>query len=232
MAKGFFITGTDTEVGKTFVSSQIIKAFRQQGVRVSGYKPVASGGEWSNGKLVNEDALSMMREASVSMPYEDVNPYCFEHPIAPHVAAMKANVDIRLDVIKANYIKHAALADIVIVEGAGGWKVPLNDELSFDSVPLALNLPVVLVVGLKLGCINHALLTEEAIINSGCEFVGWVANDISSNFEARNENIMALKERMKSPCVGFFEHELKSSKKDGASQINVMSTLDYLADFR
>ncbi|PHS72398.1 MAG: dethiobiotin synthase [Cycloclasticus sp.] len=232
MAKGFFITGTDTGVGKTYVASQLIKAYRKQGVRVSGFKPVASGGVWLNDQLVNEDALSMMREASVSMSYTDVNPYCFEPAIAPHLAAEQARVDINFEKIQSHYRKHVSEVDIVIVEGAGGWKVPLNEELSFDEIPLVLEVPVILVVGLKLGCINHALLTEEAILNSGCRLVGWIGNSISADFEVQNDNSLTLSKRMKSPCIGFFEHAFNKVKKNGVGQINIASTLDYLTNFR
>ncbi|PCI68513.1 MAG: dethiobiotin synthase [Piscirickettsiaceae bacterium] len=231
MTKGFFITGTDTGVGKTYVSTQLIKACRERQLRVSGYKPVASGAKWASGTLVNDDALALIQQASVPLPYEVVNPYCFEPAIAPHLAAEQAGVEISIDNIQSNYQQHTLNTDVVIVEGAGGWKVPLGDDLGFDVIPSALDIPVVLVVGLKLGCINHALLSEEAIMNSGCQLIGWVANDHTDDFQALGENMDSLKKRMKTPCIGFFEYQLKCEESKGNKQINVTTTLDYLINF-
>ncbi len=231
MIKGFFITGTDTGVGKTHVATQLIKGLSGRNVPVSGYKPVASGAELIKGRWVNEDALSLMRYASVKMPYETVNPYCFEPAIAPHLAAKRAGVDIELDAIKSNFLKHVEKANVVIVEGAGGWKVPLGDSLGFEEVPKALRLSVVLVVGLKLGCINHALLTEQSILNSGCSMVGWVANCVSSDFEEKEENIVSLKNKMKTPCIGILQHHVDDSEKPLITDSNIETTLDYLMNF-
>jgi len=231
MTKGFFITGTDTGVGKTHVSTQLIKGLSERNVLVSGYKPVASGAELVKAQWVNDDALSLMRYASVEMPYSTVNPYCFEPAIAPHLAAKRVGVEIELDEIRLNYLKHADQADVVIVEGAGGWKVPLSNELGFEEVPNVLNLPVILVIGLKLGCLNHALLTEEAILKSGCSMVGWVANCNSSRFEEKKETIVTLKNKMKSPCIGV--HKYQENDKTGVhiTGSNIETTLDYLMKF-
>ena len=231
MVKGFFITGTDTEVGKTHVSTQLIKGFSERAVTVSGYKPVASGAELVKGRWVNEDALSLMHYASVQMPYGTVNPYCFEPAIAPHLAAKRAGIEIELDTIKSNFLKHVEHADVVIVEGAGGWKVPLGDDLGFEEVPKELALPVVLVVGLKLGCINHALLTEQAILSSGCQLVGWVANCIDSEFEEIEENILTLKNKMRFPCIGILQHHVYEPVKPHITDSNIETTLDYLMNF-
>jgi len=228
---GFFITGTDTDVGKTYVAAQIIKAFAQSGVRVSGYKPIASGAELSEGRWVNSDALSLMKQASVVLPYETVNPYCFEPAIAPHIAAEQASVTIDHQQILSTYKEHLERSELVIVEGAGGWKVPLADELSFDDVALDLALPVVLVIGMKLGCINHALLTEEAILHKGCRIVGWVANSCSANFEQFAENLEALNKRMHSPCIGVFRHNASEEKNTELDQKNMSSLLACLSEF-
>ena len=228
---GFFITGTDTDVGKTYVATQIIKAYAESGVRVSGFKPIASGAEFSDGRWVNSDAMSLMKQASVNLPYELVNPYCFEPAIAPHIAAQQAAVEIDPARINSSYKKHVEQSDLVIVEGAGGWKVPLNDELGFDDLALDLGLPVVLVVGVKLGCINHALLTEEAILNKGCRIAGWVANSCSANFEQLAENISTLNKRMDSPCIGVFRYTASEEKNTELDQKNIRSLLACLSEF-
>ncbi len=204
---GFFITGTDTNVGKTHVARQIIRLFSGKGFKVSAYKPVASDAYCLNDSLVNQDALSLMAESSVVLPYNDVNPYCFEPAIAPHIAANDAQVEIKLSTIETCFKVHQSIAEWVVVEGAGGWKVPLSDKLGFDDVAQALDLPIVLVVGLRLGCINHALLTEEAILSKGCNIVGWVANNVEPDFDRRDENMQALRRRMKTPCLAVLEHD-------------------------
>lgn len=229
MVDGFFITGTDTDVGKTYVATQIIKAFREQGHLVSGYKPVASGGVWVNGRLENDDAKRMIREANVTLPYETVNPYCFEPAIAPHLAAKRAAVNIEISRIQSIYEAHTNCSDVVIVEGAGGWKVPLNDDLGFDDVALTLGLPIILVVGLKLGCINHALLSEAAILSKGCRIVGWIGNQVEAEFSEAKENMGTLKEQMDSPCIGYFKHRLANSDGSGVDGVNRAKLLECLS---
>jgi len=231
MSKGFFITGTDTEVGKTYVAANLVSAFRKRELNVSGFKPVASGGIWSNGRLENEDALALMHESNVPLPYEIVNPYCFEPAIAPHLAASQAGVDIALSPIQSCYKQHAEASDVVIVEGAGGWKVPLGHQLSFDDVAVALDLPVILVVGLQLGCINHALLSEESIIKKS-RLIGWVGNAVNQEFVEADANMETLKELMASPCIGYFEHQSAKENNVGAEQVNTTKLLDYLLEFR
>lgn len=230
--KGFFITGTDTEVGKTYVATQIINGLAKSGVAVSGFKPVASDAQVLAGQLKNSDALSLMAVASVALPYEVVNPYCFAPAIAPHIAAQQAGVRIDLATITSSYQQHREASEVVVVEGAGGWKVPLSDKLGFDDVALSLGLPVILVVGMKLGCINHALLTEEAIINKGCRVLGWVANSYCDGFEQLSENLEALNERMRFPCVGVFSYNALPEKNTELDQKNMSSLLACLSEFR
>ncbi len=232
MATGFFITGTDTDVGKTYVATELIKGFRRRQVKVSGFKPVAAGASWIDGQLKNQDALDLMQAASEPFLYNDVNPYCFEPAIAPHLAAQQANVVMELSAIQSIYAKHKATSEVVIVEGAGGWRVPLDNNVGFDDLALALDLPVILVVGLKLGCINHALLTEAAIINKGCRIAGWVGNDIGGEFEEIDENILTLKNQMTSQCIGYVEHQSQKERNSVRSQRNIESLLDYLTGFR
>jgi dethiobiotin synthetase len=232
MTRSFFITGTDTDVGKTHVAAELIKGFRERGFQVSGFKPVAAGAEWLDGEWKNQDALDLMNEASVRYQYNEVNPYCFEPAMAPHIAAKQVSVEMEFSVVESVYTRHEVRSDVVIIEGAGGWKVPFNNQTGFDDLVVAMNVPVVLVVGLKLGCINHALLTEEAILNKGCRLVGWVGNDVDGDFQDISENIETLKDRMQSPYIGCFEYQVNKGKKSEYGQRNIESLLDYLTDFR
>jgi dethiobiotin synthetase len=176
----YFITGTDTGIGKTWCSLALIKQLKQQGLTVAGMKPIASGCE--NGK--NSDAEQILAASGLNVPYELVNPYAFDPPIAPHIAAQQLGQTIDLQLLIDKYKQLAALADTVIIEGAGGWRVPINASQSFKDMVLAINAKVILVVGLRLGCINHALLTAEAIQRDGCTLAAWIANPIDLEFDA------------------------------------------------
>lgn len=195
MAKGYFITGTDTGVGKTLISTALLLLLNQQGLRTAGFKPVASGSERGLDGLRNEDALALQAASSIDLPYAQVNPYTFEPAIAPHIAA--AQVGVRLDVasLVSAYQPLAAQADAVVVEGAGGWLVPLNESEALADLAQALALPVIMVVGIRLGCINHALLSRQAIEATGLSLVGWVANRVSDDPVAE-ENIATLSDRL------------------------------------
>tara|TARA_R110002095_G_scaffold73516_7_gene62638 strand:- start:17 stop:715 length:699 start_codon:yes stop_codon:yes gene_type:complete len=232
MDKGYFITGTDTDVGKTFVAAELLRALGEAGLRTSGFKPVASGSAWVDGRLCNQDALALMAESSVKIPYELVNPYCFEPAIAPHIAAKRVDTAIDFSVISAHFERHLAVSDVVVVEAAGGWKVPLNDAKGVDDLAYTLGLPVILVVGLKLGCINHALLSEQAILDQGCHLAGWVGNSLSERFEAKSDNIKTLKQRMKSPCLGVLEYQVNGEHVGIESRRNMSGVLDCLGVFR
>ncbi|HAI96542.1 MAG: dethiobiotin synthase [Cycloclasticus sp.] len=232
MPKNFFITGTDTDVGKTYVAAELVKAFQAGQIKASGFKPVAAGAKRVDGQFKNDDALELMCESSQEFSYKDINPYCFEPPIAPHIAADQAGVVIDISVIKSCYAKHQLVSDVVIIEGAGGWKVPLNSKMGFDDLALSLDAAVIIVVGLKLGCINHALLTEEAVLNKGCQVAGWIGNDLSGDFDEVNENLEALKGRMKSKFLGAFEYRPDTKEKSLLEQRKIESVLDYLVNFR
>jgi dethiobiotin synthetase len=173
---GFFITGTDTEVGKTVVATALVRALVSRGLRVAVMKPVASGSQRTPQGLRNDDALALIAASNVAAPYERVNPYCFEPAISPHIAAEEARIVIDLSHIQGNFSALAAEADCVIVEGAGGWLAPIGPRATMKDLADALELPVVLVVGVRLGCINHALLTKLAIEAQGARFAGWIAN--------------------------------------------------------
>ena len=202
MTQHIFVTGTDTEVGKTRISVGLIKVLQQQGIRVAAMKPVASGCEWRDGQLQNEDALALSQQADIKLPYLQVNPYAFEPAIAPHLAAKQVGETISLTVLESQFTAMRLQADAVVVEGAGGWLVPLNDQQTIADLAKALNLPVVLVVAIKLGCINHALLTVQAIADSGLKLVGWVANDFLDDSQS-TAIIQSLKQRIAAPCLGI-----------------------------
>jgi dethiobiotin synthetase len=197
--KGLFVTGTDTGVGKTRVSVALIHALRARGLRVAGMKPVAAGHD--RGEL-NEDVMALQQAANVIADIRDVNPYAFEPAIAPHIAAQQAGVRIELGVIAEAFARLAAAADVVVVEGAGGWRVPLNEDEDMADLAQRLGLSVVLVVGLRLGCLNHALLTAESIAQRQLPWVGWVGNQIDPTMSFPTENVTALQARLPAPCLG------------------------------
>lgn len=217
MSKCIFITGTDTDVGKTFISSLILKALKKERLLTCGFKPIASGSDrvWTkqNTKptLVNPDALTLQHHASITLAYPIVNPYCFEPAIAPHVAAKDAAMEIsvrNLDKAFSDLIEVAApSADVVLCEGAGGWHVPLNNQEYLSDWVVGQGMGVILVVGLKLGCINHALLTVQAIIASGLPLLGWVANrPVKQAMEREAETLNYLKGAIEAPLLANITH--------------------------
>jgi dethiobiotin synthetase len=200
--KGVFITGTDTDCGKTEMALSLMDALRQRGIAVLGMKPVASGCEPTHEGLRNDDARRLQAQASRELPYELINVYAFEPPIAPHIAAGKAGVEIELDVIRAGAKHLMDRSDFLVVEGVGGWRVPLGPSLSLSDLPLALDLPVILVSGIRLGCINHTLLTVESIRASGARLAGWIANQIDPDMLVCDENLATLAALIDAPCLG------------------------------
>ena len=192
----FFITGTDTEVGKTLVSCAFVHHLRKTHARVVGMKPVAAGTVDTPHGPDNEDAVALRAAGSVTVPRELDNPYCLPLPMSPHLAARAAGQVIDLGLLADRYRQLAALADVVVVEGAGGFHVPLNDTETGADLAQRLGLPVVLVVGLRLGCLNHALLTAEAIRTRGLTLAGWVANRIDPAMSAADDNIAYLTDRL------------------------------------
>lgn len=202
MSRGFFITGTDTGVGKTHIALGIIAALQNKGLTVAAMKPISAGCEQTPAGLRNDDALQLMRQASIELPYDLVNPYAFAPPIAPHIAADMSGVKIDLELIRSAYLEIANQADAVIVEGAGGWLVPLNQSQTMASLAQTLQLPVISVVGLRLGCLNHALLTAESIRAHGLHPAGWVANRLDPDMLQTAENIETLRQRIPDPLLG------------------------------
>jgi dethiobiotin synthetase len=202
MFKGLFITGTDTGCGKTEVTLGLMQALQRRGEQVLGMKPVASGAVESSAGLRNDDALRILAQGSTQPPYEWINPFAYKPPISPHLAAEAAGRPIDLLRIRNGYARLTERADRVLVEGVGGWLAPLSGENTLADLALGLKLPVLLVVGLRLGCINHALLTEASIRQSGAQLMGWVANQVEPEMAAREGNLETLKARLSVPCLG------------------------------
>ncbi len=199
----YFVTGTDTEVGKTLICCALLHGFAAQGLRVVGFKPVAAGCDELDH---NDDAQRLRAAGNVLASYGQVNPYCFTQAVAPHLAAQFAGIRINLERIATCYRELAAQADMVIVEGAGGFCVPLNDDQDGADLAKTLNNKVIMVVGMRLGCLNHALLTADAISRRGLKLAGWVANCVDGDMVMRNENIAALVQRIKAPLLGIVPH--------------------------
>lgn len=203
-ARSLFITGTDTGVGKTYVACALLQQLRQQGLNVCGYKPVASGCERTSEGWRNDDALALQRAAGTTESYERINPYAFEPAVAPHLAAASAGVRIEPSRLNEIHTQLSAHHDLIVVEGAGGWQVPLNEAMTFADWVSAQQWPVILVVGMKLGCINHALLSAEAISRRN-KLIGWIANPLPPEMPMLAQNIQTLHERMPVPLFTIAE---------------------------
>ena len=204
MSTAFFVTGTDTEIGKTTIAAGLLHAARLAGLSTAAAKPVASGCVQTADGLRNDDALALLGECTLALRYDEVNPLAFEPAIAPHLAAQEACV--RLNVAALQGPVQAVLdkrADFTLVEGAGGWRVPLAEGQALSDLAIALQLPVILVVGVRLGCINQALLTAEAILRDGLPLAGWVANLVDPQTSRLEDNLATLAERLPAPCLGY-----------------------------
>jgi dethiobiotin synthetase len=200
--RGLFVTGTDTGVGKTLIACALLRAFAGDGLRAVGMKPVAAGCERVSTRLVNADVAALVAASNVHAPDGAVNPYCFEPPIAPHIAADLARTSISVPAIRQAYAVLESMSDRVVVEGAGGLLVPLSREADFGDLVRALGIPVVLVVGVRLGCLNHAMLTAEAIRNRGLVLEGWVANVLEPDMACLEQNLDFLRQRLGAPALG------------------------------
>lgn len=227
MAKNFFVAGTDTDVGKTAIAAGLVAAANLQGLRTVGMKPIAAGCELTADGLRNEDALLLQSTMTQKMPYEQVNPVAFAEPIAPHIAAEKVSRQVtarQLVGFARGFMMQPA--DFRIIEGAGGWRVPLNHRETLADCVRELNIPVILVVGMKLGCLNHALLTAETIIRDGLPLAGWVANSLDATpmpyFE---ENIISLENRLAAPCLGKVPYLPQISPEKVAQYLDINTIL-------
>ncbi|HAS6103673.1 TPA: ATP-dependent dethiobiotin synthetase BioD [Vibrio vulnificus] len=220
MMKAFFIAGTDTDVGKTVASKAILHALAAKDLRTIGYKPVAAGSDKTPEGWRNSDALHLQKAATVAVDYEDINPYALELPASPHIAAKHEKVEIDYAVLSRKLVQHKENADVVLVEGAGGWRVPVSDTDSLSTWVKQEDLPVVLVVGIKLGCLSHALLTAEVIKADGLNLVGWVANRVNPGTEHYAEIIDMLEERLEVPKLGEIPYIPSAKRKDLGKYIN------------
>jgi len=226
MSQAYFIAGTDTDVGKTTIAAGLLHAARLQGLSTLGAKPVASGCTMTPKGLRNSDAQALIDESSIKLAYEEVNPFAFEPAIAPHVAAREAGITLEVGVL-SKAMRHVLDqgADFTLVEGAGGWRVPLSDQANLSDLAIALGLPVILVVGVRLGCINHALLSAEAIARDGLQLAGWVANIIEPRTSRLEENLASLAERLPAPCLGRVP-KLKQATADAVAEHLQLDLLD------
>ena len=217
-ARGIFITGTDTSVGKTLVACGLVRVLADRGHRVVGLKPIASGAEMSRSGLRNADALALAAESTVELPYELTNPYCFEPAVAPHLAAAEAGVCLSPDDLVGWYRRATRSAEYAVVEGAGGWRIPLHPDGFLSDLPERLGLGVVLVVGLRLGCLNHARLTLEAISNGGrCPIVGWVGSQVDAGLARLDANVATLERLLGAPPLAIIP-PLAEPRADAAAK--------------
>lgn len=218
MAQCYFITGTDTEIGKTHATCALLGTAAKQGLRSAGLKPVAAGTD-ANGR--NDDVVRILAASNVVLPERTVNPWLFKEPIAPHIAAKHTGVEITLEPILTAFHKANVLADLVLVEGVGGLYAPLSDSLTQPDLIRALDIPVILVIGLKLGCLNHALLTAAAIKQEGLRLAGWIGNRVDPEFLALDENLQTLKTSIQAPCLGILPYEPAATAASLASHLSL-----------
>ncbi len=214
----YFVTGTDTNVGKTVIACALLHGFAAQSKRVVGMKPIAAG---CSDDGIHEDVRQLRAASNVLASLGQVNPYCFVPAVAPHLAAQFAGVIINLERIVASFTELAGQADVVIVEGAGGFLVPLNDAEDSADLATQLGLPIILVVGMRLGCLNHALLTAQAIAAQGLILAGWVANCVDENMAMLDENIAALQQRITAPLLGVVPHQAQPNAREIATFLNL-----------
>ena len=213
----YFIAGTDTDVGKTLVSCALLLRASQAGIANVGLKPVAAGCEQTADGLRNEDALAMMASMSEPLSYEQVNPVALALPVAPHIAAQQANAILDLDSLVTHCRSYCEAFPFVIIEGAGGWRMPLNSPYFLSDLAVSLELPVILVVGLRLGCLNHAQLTLEAIHSDGLHLAGWVANQIQPDLLYPDANLATLTELMGVPPLSILPYQPQVKSDDIAA---------------
>lgn len=218
MSSAYFLTGTDTEVGKTHITCALLHHARQAGLSAVGLKPVAAG---TDALGENDDVRRILAASSVELPADIVNPYCFAPAIAPHIAAAEVGVDIDFSRIADTVSTARRQADLVIVEGAGGFCVPFGIDRNGADLAMVLGLPVILVVGMRLGCLNHALLTAEAIANRGLFIAGWVANRVDPAMSRFEENLATLKELLDAPLLGVVPYDPAGSPAAAAGYLNL-----------
>lgn len=205
MKKGFFITGTDTEIGKTYSTVSLLHYFNQKNLRTAALKPIASDAQQTTEGLRNDDALQLQSAMSMDFPYQQINPYTFEPAIAPHIASHPHTLTVETTLNNCRALLESDY-DLLFVEGAGGWMAPLNDTETFADLAEAFGFPIILVVGLKLGCLNHSFLSYENIKSRGLSFAGWIANHVDPNMLKQTENIETLTNRLGAPPLGIIPY--------------------------
>ncbi|MEX9753505.1 dethiobiotin synthase [Providencia vermicola] len=225
MIKTFFVTGTDTEVGKTVASCALLQAANQLGYQTAGYKPVASGSEQTAQGLRNSDALFLQANSTLPLTYQEVNPIVFEAPTSPHIISEKVGQPIAFSVMTDGLKQLQSKAQWVLVEGAGGWYTPLSAHHSYADWVVEQQLPVIMVVGIKLGCINHALLTAQAIAQSGLKLVGWIANEVEPAGTYQAEYLETLHRTINAPCLGTIPYQNSDTFLDVGQYIDVRRLL-------
>ncbi len=218
---GLYVTGTDTGIGKTLASTALLHAYRARGLRAVGMKPVASGCDVTDDGYRNADALALQSASDPRPLYAQVNPYALPLPLAPELAAREAGIDIDLETIRAAHARLQSRSDIVVVEGVGGWAAPLSATLDQADLVRALDLPVLLVVGMRLGCISHARLTARAINDDGAVIAGWVANEIDPEMQHRDAYFDLVQQRIVAPCMGRLPFIVESGSMVSAPQLDV-----------
>lgn len=219
--RGIFIAGTDTGVGKTLVACALLRGLAALDLKAAAMKPVAAGARRHRGIFYNEDVEQLREASTVDVPREVMNPYCFAPPIAPHLAAIEAGQTIRMGVIARCYAQIAARCDLVVVEGVGGLLVPLGPRHDAAEIPRRLDLPLLLVVGLRLGCLNHALLTVEAAERRGLHIAGWIANAIDPLMARRSQNLQTLRKRIPAPLLGALKYTAKPDIGSAAKALDI-----------
>lgn len=218
MTQTYYITGTDTEIGKTHATCALLAHAVKAGQQAIALKPVAAGVD-PDGH--NDDVQRLMAASNVVLPVDTVNPWLLAEPLSPHIAARHAGVEIALPPILTCYKTACEHADLVLVEGVGGLYAPLSDSLSQPDLIRALNLPVILVIGLRLGCLNHALLTVAALRHEGCPLAGWIGNLVDPAFQAQADNIDTLRERIDAPCLGILPYDPRATPDELASNLTL-----------
>lgn len=221
MTKAYFITGTDTGVGKTLVAAALLRRARARGMSTLGLKPVAAGCELIDGQWMNDDAHLLMEASSIAVDYTAVNPVALREAMAPHIAAEREGREILCAELVDQYKSLVDQADFTVIEGAGGWQVPLSDTETMANLATGLNYPVILVAGIRLGCINHALLTAAAIRQSGLHLAGWVANHIDADMPVADENVNTLEQRLDAPLIGRVRWQDKIDLAAFAQQLHL-----------
>ena len=215
--KAFFVTGTDTDVGKTLITAGLLVAAKNLGLTTAALKPLAAGCEKTEQGLRNSDALILQSAMTESFIYEQINPIALQAAIAPHIAAQQEKRSISADRLSGFCRGSLRMADLTLIEGAGGWRVPINPRETMADVAKHLQLPVILVVGMRLGCLNHALLTFEAIVRDGLPVAGWVANCVDADMPVLQENIDSLRQRLPVPCLGVVPFLAEPSPENTAA---------------